>query len=293
MKPPLSYYGGKQRLASRIVNLIESMPHTVYSEPFCGGAAVLFNRTKPVASNSTHYREAVNDKNDLISNFYRVAKLQPTKLFALIDATLYSQIDYKKSIAICKSGEGTELEKAWAVFVNCNMSFANKMNGGWGTQVKSQNSVFTWQARKTRLEQQLDRLKDVHIGNEDAIRFIDRWDSPTTLHYCDPPYVDTNCGHYGGYGQENLDKLIDKLSNCLGSFVLSGYSLTEAPHGWSCIEIPITSSASGKGKVGRDRTDGVIHDYGDRSRVEKLWYLDRSKQLELQQSSFKQLELVA
>jgi DNA adenine methylase len=277
MKPLLSYYGGKQRLATRIVNLIEAMPHNVYSEPFCGGAAVLFNKVKPAVSNTNSYREAINDKGSLISNFYRVAKLQSTELFVLIDATLYSQADYKKSIAICKSGEGTELEKAWAVFVSCNMSFANKMNGGWATQVKSQNSAATWQARKTRLEQQLDRLKEVHIGSEDAIRFIDRWDSPTTLHYCDPPYVGTSCGHYEGYEQEDLGKLIDKLSSCHGSFVLSGYDLTETPSEWSCIEIPITSSASGKGKIRRDRAEGVIHDYGDRSRVEKIWYLDRSK----------------
>jgi DNA adenine methylase len=179
MKPLLSYYGGKQRLATRIVKLIESMPHTVYTEPFCGGSAVLFNRDKPIVTNNNSYREAINDKNDLISNFYRVAKLNAIELESLIDATLYSQSDYRKAIEICKGGAGAPIELAWAVFVNCNMSFVNKMDGGYATQVKSQNSAATWEFRKSRLSQQLDRIKDVHIGNEDAIRFIDRWDSPT------------------------------------------------------------------------------------------------------------------
>jgi hypothetical protein len=62
----------------------------------------------------------------------------------------------------------------------------------------------------------------------------------------------------------------------MGSFVLSGYSAGDVPSNWSCIEIPITSSASGKGKTRQDRSDDSVKDFGDRSRVEKLWYLDRS-----------------
>ena len=38
MKTPLTYYGGKQQLASIIVSLIPE--HGIYCEPFIGGAAV-------------------------------------------------------------------------------------------------------------------------------------------------------------------------------------------------------------------------------------------------------------
>lgn len=48
MKTPIAYYGGKQRLASRIVKLMPK--HTVYVEPFCGGAAVLFVKPFPSIS---------------------------------------------------------------------------------------------------------------------------------------------------------------------------------------------------------------------------------------------------
>ena len=42
MKPLLTYYGGKQRIAKDILSL---MPKSdVYIEPFCGGAAVFFAR---------------------------------------------------------------------------------------------------------------------------------------------------------------------------------------------------------------------------------------------------------
>ena len=42
MKTPLSYYGGKQQLAGKIVSLIPE--HKVYCEPFIGGAAIFFRK---------------------------------------------------------------------------------------------------------------------------------------------------------------------------------------------------------------------------------------------------------
>jgi site-specific DNA-adenine methylase len=36
-RTPLSYYGGKQQLATRILEMIPE--HQIYCEPFCGGAA--------------------------------------------------------------------------------------------------------------------------------------------------------------------------------------------------------------------------------------------------------------
>ena len=46
MKTPLTYYGGKQQLATRIVRLIPE--HTLYCEPFIGGGAVFFQKAPSV-----------------------------------------------------------------------------------------------------------------------------------------------------------------------------------------------------------------------------------------------------
>ena len=45
LKTPISYYGGKQMLLKHILPLIPE--HTLYTEAFCGGCAVLF--AKPPA----------------------------------------------------------------------------------------------------------------------------------------------------------------------------------------------------------------------------------------------------
>lgn len=42
MKTPISYYGGKQKLAGKIVELIPA--HNLYAEPFIGGGAVYFKK---------------------------------------------------------------------------------------------------------------------------------------------------------------------------------------------------------------------------------------------------------
>ena len=71
MVGPLSYIGGKNRLARTVISLIPE--HTTYVEPFCGGAQVFFHK-KPSKV------EILNDLNDDIFNFLRVMKLHHEEL---------------------------------------------------------------------------------------------------------------------------------------------------------------------------------------------------------------------
>ncbi len=63
MKTPITYYGGKQKLASTIVPLIPE--HTLYNEPFAGGAAIMFAKEPSEL-------EVLNDTNKELINFYKV-----------------------------------------------------------------------------------------------------------------------------------------------------------------------------------------------------------------------------
>lgn len=57
MKTPITYYGGKQQMASTILAMIPS--HKIYCEPFFGGGAVFFAK-------GASFLEVINDKNDLL-----------------------------------------------------------------------------------------------------------------------------------------------------------------------------------------------------------------------------------
>src|SRR6185369_3300901 len=82
MKPPLTYFGGKQQLAKHILPLIPK--HNLYCEPFFGGGAIYFAKSPSLI-------EVINDSNGDLINFYKVVKNNCKKLEKEIKATLHSR----------------------------------------------------------------------------------------------------------------------------------------------------------------------------------------------------------
>jgi DNA adenine methylase len=270
-KTPISYYGGKARIASQIVPHIMAIPHICYVEPFFGGGAVLYAKGKIDRGNSGYYREAINDLNKQLITFWRVAREQPEELARWIELTPYSQEEHREASKIYNNpSEYSDLKVAWATYIQCNMSFAKKIGGGWATSTFDQNLAATWVNRAARLPECFERLRDVYIGCEDALSFIKRFNASNSLLYCDPPYPDTNQGHYDGYTLDDYQALCDALDACESSYVLSNYHQDIAPKSaQKCVEIEATMSASN----GRSRTKH------DTKRTEKLWICDRSKNI--------------
>jgi DNA adenine methylase len=71
MVGPLSYLGGKNRIAQKIISLIPE--HTTYIEPFCGGAQVFFHKEPSRV-------EVLNDLDEEVFNFLRVCQLHHQEL---------------------------------------------------------------------------------------------------------------------------------------------------------------------------------------------------------------------
>jgi len=280
VKPLCSYYGGKQRIASKIVPYLEAIPHTVRGIAFAGGLGVEFNWPRPAVTNNNHYRVAINDKDEDLINLYRVAREQPDEFRRWLELTPCSQAEYQRSIELLRDDSATELQRAWAIYVNLNCSFANQKNSGWRVAVMGRNDAATWANCVQSLGPALSRLADAHIGCEDALRFIQRWDSPQTLFYFDPPYPDTDQGHYDGYTVEDWRALCNLLDECECSYVLSNYPQSIEPKSaQQRIEIKAHCGASSKGKVGKDRDKSraaTSEELGDRQRTEVLLICDRS-----------------
>lgn len=280
MKPLISYYGGKQRIAPKIVEVIKTVKHTVYAESFAGGLAVLYEKTG-LYKNSSNYREIINDNSEFLMNLYRVARNNPEEFHRLIAFTPYSQSDHKTVIDWMKNPtDHSELELAWAYYVNINTSFVNQLNKGWGTGVYGRNLAYSWNNRKFNLYEALERLGDVHIACEDALRFIERWDSPQTLFYCDPPYINTDKGHYSQYTQDDWIALCDLLDSIQGSYILSNYNQDYEPRSYDkklTFDTASTALSTGKVHKARDRSrKSDAADIGNFKRTEVLWVCDRS-----------------
>lgn len=257
MRPLISYYGGKQRVAQRIVDVICTIPHSVYCEPFFGGGAVLFKKGFPAVSNTSHYREVINDHSEQLMTMYQYARSHPEEFERLIRATPYSRSDHELSKRILKSKKASKKAIAWAYYYKIQTSFGNILHGGWGTSVLGRNFAATFITKSENLKQCLQRLSAVCIDCQDYQKVTDRWDSPQTLFYLDPPYPGTDQGDYSGYTEEDHARLCDLLDNCQGSYILSNYFQKHEPKSAQIkksFDTYCYASAKGKTGKGRDKT---------------------------------------
>ena len=216
MKPPLTYYGGKQLLSKLIVSLIPK--HNIYCEPFFGGGAVFF--AKPPSN-----IEVVNDNNGELINFYRVLKSDFKKLEKEIRCTLHSR-EYHQAAKIVLGYPHLfdNVKRAWAIWTLANESYASKLNGCWGYNKKVNKSARQLYSKRNFFTNEFaKRLEMVQIENNDALKVINIWDNKDAFFYCDPPYINTNQGHYKGYSEEDFEKLLLILSKIKGKFILSSY----------------------------------------------------------------------
>src|SRR5205807_3601507 len=82
MAGPLSYIGGKNRLAKRVIEIFPE--HTTYVEPFAGGAQVFFRKEPSKV-------EVLNDLDQEIVNFFRVCQSHYEELLRYLRFTLVSR----------------------------------------------------------------------------------------------------------------------------------------------------------------------------------------------------------
>ncbi len=218
MRTPITYYGGKQRLAPEIISMMPQ--HKLYVEPFFGGGAVFFKKEKSKI-------KVINDHDNNLINFYSCVQNNFEELQQLVKNTLHSETMYRYAKDIWNNRvESNEIEKAWSIWLITNGSYAGSMHGGWkwcngttgghsGTFIKNKREEFT-----TSL---YDRLVSVQISCRDALQVIIDRDTEDTFFYLDPPYPGCVQQHYSGYTLEHLESLLKILETIKGKFILSNY----------------------------------------------------------------------
>lgn len=242
LRSPISYYGGKQQMLRHILPLIPE--HDTYIEPFFGGGAVFLGKQPSKI-------EVINDINAHVINFYRQVKGNYYELKKLIDLTLHSRDQYKEALIIYHAPYlFDELKRAWAFWVTTNMGFT-RIIGSWGydNEGKTERYMNTRKIEFTDIYSA--RLETTQIENNDACQVIRSRDGARSFTCCDPPYVDADQGHYGGYTQSHFESLLNTLTKIKGKFLLSSYP-NEAildystKHGWYVKKISMHLSASNK-----------------------------------------------
>ncbi|MEA5461545.1 DNA adenine methylase [Arcicella sp. LKC2W] len=215
LKTPINYYGSKNQLLPKILPLIPE--HSVYVEPFFGGGALYFAK-EPVRI------EAINDINGDVINFYKTAKREFEALKLEIDCTLFSEEQHAQASDIYnQSEEKTSVLRAWSLFVLTQQSFLNILGNSWRFD-HTRNIASTFQNKKDMFDERyLKRFERTQIFCRDANRVLLNMDCPEAFHFIDPPYINTNCGHYEGYTEDDFKTLLSTCEKIEGKFLLTTF----------------------------------------------------------------------
>ena len=266
---PITYYGGKQRLSATI---IERMPeHGLYAEPFVGGGAVFFNKTKSAV-------EVLNDTNRELINFYKVVQQDFVSLEREISISLHSRDLHRKAQVINSYPDMfNEIKRAWAIWVLSIQGFAGKLDSTWGYDIKKRTTSTKIMNKRNAFSEELAiRLQDVQIECTDALNIIRSRDRDSSLFYCDPPYFNSNCGHYDGYTIEDFEMLLNVLAGIKGKFLLSSYPSAildkyTKEHGWQFVKFDQkVSVANNSSKPAKTKVEVLTANY-DLTEVSELY----------------------
>ncbi len=255
MKTPITYYGGKQMLVKHLLVLIPD--HRLYCEPFFGGGALFFAKPKSET-------EVINDLNGEVVNFYKVLQTNYSELEKEVKSTLHSRELFNKAREIYKNpSKHSELKRAWAFWTLTNQGFAGMVTSwGFGNTPSKEKSLAN--KRDDFSVAYSERLRTVQIECTDALKVMERCDGKDSFLYLDPPYFNSDMGHYKGYTEKDYTQLLEKAARLKGKFLLSSYPSPVLnrfikKHRWHVQKI--TKSVAVTKNTDKQKTEMMVFNY--------------------------------
>lgn len=262
MKPPAPYFGGKQRIAERIVAKLPAHEH--YVEPFAGGLSVLLAKAPSPL-------ETVNDLDGDLMTFWRVLRDHPEEFIAKCALTPHSRAEHASS----RDRDGMDdMERARRVWVALTQGRGGQLQRtGWRYYVKPAGTSIGMPGYLAgyvnRMPAAAARLAHVSLECRPAHDVIEQYGAdPDTLLYVDPPYLGGTRGTSNSYRHEMKSEqdhrdLAAGLDACVATVILSGYPdplYDELYGGWHTLDI---DAWTGQGNHSRQSARGA--------RTERLW----------------------
>lgn len=211
MKSPLSYIGGKSKLAQTI---IEIMPeHLSYCEVFAGAAWVYFKKEP------SKY-EVINDLDSDLIAFYRVLQNHLEEFLKQFKWLLSSREWFEDWKRQREAGGLTDIQRAARYYYLQRLCFGGRVKNrtfGAGPMRRPRINLL-------RIEEELSevhlRLAAATIENLPWLDFIGRYDREKAFLYLDPPY------YLLPYYEHNLNiedyqEMAKILAGIKGKFILS------------------------------------------------------------------------
>lgn len=222
-RPVMRYHGGKFRNAEKIMRYFPK--HKAYVEPFGGAASILMQKARVAL-------EVYNDLDDEIVNVFKVLRspVASVRLQEELILTPFAFSEYLKAYSPCTDPverARRTLTRA-AMGVGSNAATREAVNGFRSKRAACSSPARDFANYPPHVEAFCARLQGVTIECRPALDIIQRYDSPDTLFYVDPPYVvSTRTLGHQSYRHEMTDVEHEALATALhevkGKVILSGY----------------------------------------------------------------------
>ena len=239
MKAILKYPGAKWRIADWIIAKFPK--HRVYCEPFFGSGAVFFKK-------EPSYIETINDVDGNIVNLFEVCRNHPEELAAAVNLTPFAREEF----CDCYDLEAEDcIERARRTLVRFHQSFgtSNSSKNSWrNVQTYGGPRCATmWNYLPDVIIECCERLKEAQIEKIDGVELIKRYNNPSTLIYCDPPYL-PELRKKNMYAHEmdaeKHEEMLYTIKNSDSMVVVSGYDndmYNRILHDWRTDTKPTTA----------------------------------------------------
>lgn len=211
MNSPFPWPGGKRCLLKTLLALIPE--HKIYVEVFAGSAKLLFAK-EPAGF------EALNDLNGEVTNFFRVAKHRAAELAERLELECVHAERFR-DLRACKLPR-CEVERALRFAYLAWYSFGAKGEHFASSSAHNTKAKRSLERVRELLAATAKRLHTVLIEQRDFAEILDRYDSPGTFFYLDPPYTSFQPnGRYRPLPAERRAELFARLAKSKGKFLMS------------------------------------------------------------------------
>lgn len=210
MVGPISYIGGKNRLAKSVIALFPN--HATYVEAFAGGAQVFFRKEPSKV-------EVLNDLDGEIVNFYRVCQNHYEELLRYLRFCLVS----RKWFDLFKATDPatlTDIQRAARKLYLQKNCFASLVVNPIYHRNVVQPPGFNLDRLPELIENTHKRLERVQIECAPYAEVLERYDRKGSLFYLDPPYYGRKLYRHN-FTPEDFAQLAEHLAKLQGKFVLS------------------------------------------------------------------------
>lgn len=217
---PLRYPGGKRRLATVVMQLLEEngLRDVQYVEPFAGGAAVGLALLMEEFASVIH----INDLSRPVYAFWDAVLNDTSELCRRVECTEVTVSEWQRQRAVYDKRETADLRDLGFATLFLNRTNRSGIIGGGIIGGKGQTGVWSLDARfnKSEIIQRIRRIgryrSRIHLYQMDALEFTSQklpQMGSNVFAFFDPPYIENGDGLYlNSYKVEDHRRLAERIS---------------------------------------------------------------------------------